>query len=167
MKFKEHPNQSTGSSTFLTIKDGQSIKGIFVGDIYEFYTKWVGGKSIVSNQDDVDAKIRFRCNFVTVDEKGELVTKIWEFPYAVYENLKNINDEYPLENTKVKITRTGTGTTTNYNIMPLLGAKDILKPSVVDIIKKMPLHELLNKKQVQAFAPSQNQNDSDENEMGF
>lgn len=152
MKFKDHPNQSSGSNTFLTIKDQQSVKGIFIGDIYEFYTKWVGGKSVVTDESDSEAKIRFRCNFITAGEDGDLTTKIWEFPYAVYESLKAINEEYPLETTKVKISRMGTGTSTNYSIMPLVGPKDVLTKVMIEALKKMPVHDLEKKKQTPVVA---------------
>ena len=132
----------SGSKNFLKIKDKESVRGVFVGEILHFFMKWVGSKSIKTTDKDPEGKVRFRCNFVTPGPDGELTVKIWEFPYGVFEQIKSINDEYPLEKTKVKITRLGTGQDTTYQIMPLLTAKDVLIPDQLAAINNMPLHKL-------------------------
>lgn len=145
MNFKEHVSES-GATSFLKIADGESVSGVFVGDIYEFYTKWVNGKSLVTNAEDPDGKIRFRCNFITAEHTSAApVVKIWEFPLMIYNQLKEINEEYPLEETKVKVTRKGLGTNTEYTIMPLVGGKNSLKPEQVAILKQIPLLKLEKK----------------------
>lgn len=160
MKFKEHASESsTGAGSFLKISDGESISGVFVGEVYEFYTKWVGGKSLVTASDDADAKLRFRCNFITTEKNSEeLAVKIWEFPLMIYNQLKEINEEYPLEETKVKITRKGTGTNTEYTIMPLVGGKNALKAEQVALLKKIPLLKL-EKKASQPVSPPTGERD--------
>lgn len=134
-----------GSKNFLKIKDGESVRGVFVGEFYHFYQKWMNGKSIICEEGDADGKVRFRCNFVTADERNELTAKIWEFPYSVYEQLKGINDDYELDKTKVKVTRSGTGTDTTYQVIPLAAEKDKLTGKHLEAIAQVPLHPLEKK----------------------
>lgn len=135
-----------GSANFLKIKDKESIRGVFVGDMHHYHMKWQSGKSVLCDEKDADGKIRFKCNFVYHDAASDqLVTKIWEFPYSVFEQLKAINEDYPLEKTKVKITRNGTGQDTSYMILPLVGEKDKLTQNQIDGINNMPMHDLKKK----------------------
>lgn len=112
---------SNGSSgnLFLKFKDGESKTGVFRGEPYEFYQKWVSNKSHVTSADDPEGKSRFRLNFVVLED-GKFVAKIFEFGLTVYGQLADIQEEYDLETIKVKITRRGTGTDTTYMVLPLL-----------------------------------------------
>ena len=120
MKFNQKQEVShSGSNKFLKVGDGQSVNGVFRGEIYTFYNKWVNGKGMTCSPDDPGAKPRFKLNFVTMED-GKFVAKIFEFPQTVYNLLSDINDVYPLDKTKVKVSRRGTGTDTTYNILPLV-----------------------------------------------
>lgn len=151
MKFKEHVSENSSGGAFLKLADGESVNGVFVGDIYEFWGKWDGKTTVVAAEGDEGAKLRFRCNFITTEPgTEELVVKIWEFPLMIYNQLKDINEEYPLEQTKMKITRKGVKTNTEYTIMPLVGGKNALKPEQVQLLSKIPLLKLEKKASVQA-----------------
>lgn len=132
----------SGTNYFLKLKDKESIRGVFVGEVHHFYIKWVGNKSVEATENDPDGKVRFRCNFIAPASDGVLAVKVWDFPYSVFIQIKGINAEYPLEKTKVKITRLGSGTETQYQIMPLLGQKDILTDEQLSAIKSLQLHQL-------------------------
>lgn len=145
MKFSKRVQMSPegrGSNLFLKIKDGESVIGVFRGEPLEFYSKWIGGKSQIALPDDPEAKKRYRLNFIT-KEDGKFVPKIWEFGVFIYNQLADINDEYPLEKTKVKITRHGTGTDTTYMILPLL--KEPLPPKILKEIESIHLNILEHK----------------------
>jgi hypothetical protein len=131
---KMDKRESEGSGKFLKIKDGESVTGLFRGNVYEFHSKWDNGKNILTSPEE--GRPRFRLNFI-VKEDGALKAKIWEFPLAVYNQLFSINEEYPLETTKIKITRQGTGTDTSYMIIPLL--KEPVGPQAAEEIEGVPL----------------------------
>jgi hypothetical protein len=140
MKFsKREIVQSEGSGLFLKLGDGESVTGVFRGDVYEFYSKWVGNRSQLTTPEDPEGKSRFRLNFVT-KEGDRWTAKIWEFGTIVYNQLAELNDEYTLDETKVKVTRRGTGTDTTYSILPLLKEKFDLK--TVEAIESVNLHAL-------------------------
>lgn len=148
------------SGHFLKIKDGESKRLVLRGDIHECYKKWVGGKGQECAPDEPGAGLRFKVNAI-LDENGELVAKIWEFGITIYNQLKDINAEYPLENTKIKVTRSGsTKDNTSYTVLPLVGEKDKLLPKHLDKISAISLHELVRTPQgpLRNYAPS----DSDE-----
>lgn len=120
MKFtKRQESSGGGSDKFLKFKDGETQNVIFKGEIYEFHMKWINGKSVLIEATDPEAKVRFKLNAI-VSENGAYKAKIWEFPLTIYNKLCDINSEYPLENTVIKITRQGTGTDTEYHLLPLL-----------------------------------------------
>lgn len=131
---------------FLKLSDGESVNGVFRGEIYEFKIKWEANKSQVVGDTDPDGKARFRLNFVTYDQaEKKFVAKVFEFGLVVYGQLASINEEYPLENTKIKITRRGTGTSTEYIILPLIGTQHALSPPVLKQIEAVPLNMLEHK----------------------
>lgn len=136
----------SGSKNFLKIKDGESVRGVLIGEMHTFYTKWVNGKSVPSDNKDPDGKVRFRNNIALLDSQtNELVVKIWEFPWGVFQALREINSEYPLEKYKMKITRSGIGLDTTYSILPLVGDKDLLSKDKIAAINSMPLLSLESK----------------------
>lgn len=149
MKFtKRDQGAAAGSDKYLKLKDGESINGIFRGEIFEHFVKWEAGKSIDVGPDDPGAKIRFKLNFVTMID-GAFKAKIWDFPQAVYNQLGDLHEEYPLETTKLKISRRGTGTDTVYSILPLL--KEPIPPSIMKQIEAVPLNMLDTKPQVKKW----------------
>lgn len=144
MKFtkRQAPGSSGGTDKYLKIKDGESKSLWLTGEIYEFYMKWVNGKSVNVEPTDPEGKSRFRVNAGMIED-GKPVMKIWEFPLTVYRQLSAINEEYPLETIKIKVSRHGSGTDTEYHVLPLL--RDKIEPS----LKLMDLH-ILNNKPAQA-----------------
>lgn len=153
MKFTKINQQSHGGpNKFISLKDGDSVNGIFRGEIHSFYHKWVNGKGAQANHDEPGAKIRFKANFVTMED-GKLVAKIFEFPQTVYNLLADVNEEYPLETTKVKLSRRGTGTDTTYSVLPL--AKEPISPAMLRSIEEVSLNILDGQTQSKADkAPS-------------
>jgi len=162
MKFnkREIPSSGTGGGNlFLKIADGQSVTGVLRGENYEFYNKWVGGKSQLTTADDPEGKSRFRANFVTLED-GKFVPKIWEFGLTVYNQLADMSEEYDLEKTKIKITRRGSGTDTVYMILPIV--KEPIPAKVMKEIEAVELLHLQHKPQTKAEPPSFNPNDDDD-----
>ena len=162
MKFNKRQSVSSdGPGLFLKLKDGESVVGVCRGEIYEFFNKWVGGRSQLTQADDPDGRSRFRLNFV-VQEDGKFVAKIWEFGFAIYNQLADLNDEYPLEKTKIKITRRGQGTDTIYLILPMV--KEPIPAKTMKQIESVDLNILEHKEKPQfEGAPSgANENEFDE-----
>jgi hypothetical protein len=118
MRFREIPDTG-GSKNFLKLKDKESVSGIFMGDIQEFYILWENGKSRVVPEGTSGAKFRFRVNFL-VKEGSVYVPRIFEQGLTVYRLLAELDHEYGLDTIMVKVTRNGTGTDTTYSALPLL-----------------------------------------------
>lgn len=123
MKFKD---LNAGSAkNYLRLKAGESVRGVFRGDIEDFRQHWVNNRSsICTGRDKCElckagekSSFRFRVNFIT-QENGAYVAKTFEQGRAVYEALKALNADYPLESNLMKITRHGSGTDTTYGIVP-------------------------------------------------
>lgn len=120
MRFKEDlPETGSSSNSFLKLKDKESVVGIFRGEPRDFYAAWDGKKYVEVAEDDPNGSFRFKINFV-IKEGANYVPKIFENGVAVYRQLAELNAEYDLSETTVKITRNGTGTDTAYSILPLL-----------------------------------------------
>lgn len=119
MKFNASPS-TDGPKNILKLKDKEIVYGILRGEIYEFYTLWdEGKKSQVVAEGTKGARFRFRVNIIVKDEVGANVAKIFEQGAVVYNELKNLNGEYDLEKTVLKITRTGSDkNSTSYSIIP-------------------------------------------------
>jgi hypothetical protein len=97
------------------------------------YKKWVGGKGLECAPDDPDAGLSFKVNAI-VDEDGALLFRkslgVWH--HHLYRDLAAVHSEYPLTETKIKVTREGsTKDDTTYTILPLLNAKDKLNDKAV------------------------------------
>lgn len=141
------------SSTFLKIKDGERIKAIFRGDPRVFRVHWAGGKSqLCSQKQDCElckggdkSKTRFQIN-VLVQVEGVWVAKVFENGYGLLKDMSTMHDEYNLEETCVWLSRSGTGTDTEYSIIP---AKDNggLKKEDVARLGGIPLNVLGSKKE--------------------
>ncbi len=142
MKFvKRETSSAAGSQAgdYLKIKSGESKIGVLRGEIFEFYIKWVEGKSQVVQPDNPEGKARFKAN-IFIREGEALVPKIWEFGIVIYNQLAGIAEEYDITTTPIKITRQGTSTDTTYTVMPLL--KTPLTPAQLKQIESTPLHIL-------------------------
>ena len=140
MDFTATPSTgSGGATTFLKIEDGQSVTGIFQGQPYTFWNKWIGSRSEVCSETDPDKKFRFKINFVQ-KVNGTLTPLIWEGGGRLYDDLKKLNAEYTLEETIVKITRSGTGMETRYSIMPI--KENQVDAGLKTLLSALTLHEL-------------------------
>lgn len=155
MKFprKAESSNNSGVEKFLSLKDNESITGVFRGEIHEYFMKWVEGKSVAAQMGEPGAKIRFELNFVTFKD-GRFKALIWSFPQTVYNMLSSINEEYPLQTTKVKISRTGTGMDTEYHILPLL--KEPLAGAALQHIEATELNILDKPRVHNASVPPEN-----------
>lgn len=123
MKFDEKI-ESEGKA-FVKLKDGETIRGVLRGNPFSFRQHWTDNRSLLCPGNEVcdlckqgkKSSFRFRLNFVV--KEGETYSpKIFEQGYTVYDYLRDLNEEYDLENTPVKITRKGEGKNTSYVILP-------------------------------------------------
>lgn len=151
MKFQKRTVQSGSgdSAFFFKLKDGEAKSGVLRGEIFEFYIKWINNKSVQTTIADPQAKSRFKVNLV-VYEEGAFKAKIWEFGVLVYNKIADIAEEYDVTKTKIKISRQGTGTDTEYHLLPLL--KEPLTPSVLSQIEAVKLNILDGAKKVEMDA---------------
>lgn len=141
MKFKEEPS-TAGAQDHLKLKDKESRVGVFRGDPLEFYSVWNNSKSTPSKKGEPGARFRFKVNFVTKDEGQNYVALVWEQGPTVYNLLKSLNEDYPLENTVMKITRFGsTKDTTSYTILPIPKGHEVT-PALEAMLAKVKLNEL-------------------------
>ena len=146
MKFRAKKPEGEGGATFLKLKDGESIKGVFRGDPFDFQSHWKGGSVACTGADcDFCAKgeepsFRFRINFV-VKENGAYVAKLWEQGWRVYESLQGLDASgYNLEETPVQISRRGSDkNNTTYNVLPVPNAA--LTEEHLAALKAVKLHD--------------------------
>lgn len=125
MKFKD--SDSSGGGSFVRIKDGENVVGIFQGDPVEYrqHFSQAERKSYVCPESECPrcaagekSSFRFRLNFL-VAEGNSFTPKILEQGWTVYEALRELNKEYPLEKTLIKFSRKGTDMNdTQYFILP-------------------------------------------------
>ena len=111
----------SGGGNFLKIESGQSVTGVFRGEIGTFWQAWPrGGAKQVFSEPTPGSALRFRANFV-VHENGKFVAKVYEFGVMVNNTLFEIQQEnIDLTTTKVKISRYGSGKNdTRYVVLPL------------------------------------------------
>lgn len=159
MKFKSGlsvPN-GNGSKNFLKLKPSESVYGIFMGDPYEFYSLWENGRGKDVPEGTAGSSFRFRINFV-VKDGAVYVPKIFENGVTVYNQLKELHEEYALDTIVVKITRNGSGKETSYSIIP---ANQKLTKETLAHLKTLQLNELVSQ------APQQNGQTQDNEEIPF
>lgn len=142
---------SGGGGTFLKLKDGDRLKGVFRGDPAIFRQHFIKaemksylceGKATCEHCKAGDkAKFRFAINFLT-QEEGVWVAKVFEQGYGTYLELKEMHEsEYDLPTTCVMLSRSGEGTDTRYRVTP---AKDNggLKEADIKKLDAIPLNDL-------------------------
>lgn len=147
MKFQEGGDGD--SNHFVRLKDKEWVKGIFRGELSEFKKHWANGKTefctgaancpycVEGNK----PSFRFRLNLITVDPSGGYVAKIFEQGWVVYCQLRDLNKDYPLEKTIVKITRSGTNMNdTSYSILPV--PNGAVTAEIESKIKSVPLQDV-------------------------
>jgi hypothetical protein len=155
MKFTEEAPSGAGGNgkgKFLKIGDGESVYCILRGDIKTSYQKWNGTTYESAKKGDEGASLRFKVNVVVFEDKKP-VAKILEGGGHLYFDFKAINDEYPLENTLIKISRVGVRQNTRYTVMPA-GPKLQPDAKVMAAVEALELHSLEPKTSVGADIPS-------------
>jgi hypothetical protein len=158
-------NNGLASKDFIRLKDKESVLGVFRGNPHNFRLHWKDKKSSQCKGkengcllcQDKDPKVskagfRFRLNFIT-RENNEFVAKIFEQSWGVYQDLKTLNTDYPLDKYVVKITRNGMDNSTRYNIMPQ--PNGLIKPELEAQIAKIQLKDLVNLSESQENGASQ------------
>lgn len=139
MGWKDPKEVGAVNNTFVSLKDGQDIVGVIVGEPLTFKQVFVNGKSHLVEDDHPAGKFRFRCNLVT-KEDDRYVAKVLEQGPALYKKIYNLGSEYELEKTAVKISREGEGYQTKYELMPLGPKSQPTEESLAEIARV----ELLN-----------------------
>lgn len=157
MKFTQSPAVGSGSSKFIKFKDGDTVKVILRGEPFEFRQIFKDGKSQIVDEGTEGSSFRFKIN-AAVNEDGKYVMKILEQGARVYNDLKALSEDYDLSKTVLKITRSGNGTSTVYNVIPLPGVPD---SRAMNEVLQLKLNELSNKKSEPTFE------DIDHDELPF
>lgn len=130
----------TGAASFLKLVDGQSVTGVFRGELMEFWQKWPkGGAKELFYEPTTGASSRFRLNFV-FKEDGKAIAKIFEFGTVVYNMLAELQENFDLEKTTIKITRRGSDKNTQWMLIPLgpIDPKGIKAIEAVDLVPLGP-----------------------------
>lgn len=118
MSWDEAVEESGGTSLFLKLKDGEQVTGVFLGEPRTFYVKWVNGKPQAAKKGDEGASFRFRTNLV-VKDGNQWLPKILEQGVVVYRIVQQLrNTGYELSDTIIRLARAGTGTDTEYSLLP-------------------------------------------------
>ena len=143
MKFRDMKDiPESGGKNFVHLKDGESVTGIFRGDLHEFFAVWKDRKPLEVPQDSPGAKFRFRANFV-VKDGAAYVPKIFEQGVTVYKTLAEISQDWPIEETLVKISRSGSSQNdTTYSVTPL---PQKVPAETLEVLKTIKLNDLQSK----------------------
>lgn len=101
---------------FVRLKDGQSVQGVFAGEPVQFYHKF-SDKAFY--RDYVKgAGYRFRINFVTKDQDGKMVAKVFEGGRRIADAIMELKNEIGLEKVFL-IKRQGSEmNNTSYSLIP-------------------------------------------------
>jgi hypothetical protein len=163
MKFKSV--NFNGNKNYLKLSDGESVKGVFRGDPYDFRQHWGQGRSVLCQDDSCErcaagetSSFRFRINFV-VNENGVYTAKIFEQGATVYGQLKLLHEsDYDLEKMVVTISRHGSNkNNTIYNILPVKNGE--IKNGTLKIISQIKLHDLEHPSPKEGHEAAEEQND--------
>lgn len=156
MKMQKREAAKQDGGLFFKLKDGESKIAVLRGEFFEHYVKWFNGKSQEANPNDPESKSRFKVNIVLF-ESGPPKALIWDMNITTYNSLVSVNEEYPLETTKIKITRHGSGTDTTYSIVALDPRKHALTESSLKQLSEVKLN-ILNAK-AKPIAPPAGEDD--------
>lgn len=138
MRFQKKADTGGGGDKYLKLKDGESKKVILRGEPYEFHVKWDGSKYQPANEGEAGSSSRYKMNIVSWEE-GRFKPRLWEFPQTICNKLADMMEEYPLDRTLLKITRQGTGSDTEYHLLPLAGEKDKLSSAALTQIGEVEM----------------------------
>lgn len=118
LNFSEEPVISGGD--YLKIQAGQEVLVVLRGHVKTEYVVWENKKRIVSEPGAPNSKFSFRVNAVVLNPDGTInAVQVWEQGPRVYRTLKELSVDYNLEETIIKIKRTGsTMNDTVYSILP-------------------------------------------------
>lgn len=127
MKFES--KKSELGKHFISLKDGEEVMGVFQGEPHVHHNHWDNASkrsTLCSDTEDCKLcaagdkkKFRFRLNMIVKNESGELVAKVLEGGWKLYNALGEINTEFPLEKNYIKVKRTGkTMHDTVYTVLP-------------------------------------------------
>lgn len=149
MKFTEDAPSGGGGNggKFLKLGDGEHVYCVLRGDIKVSYSRWTGSTYEPAKKGEEGASMRFKVNAIVAEDKKP-VAKILEGGGHLYFDLKGINDEYPLEDTMIKITRTGVKQNTRYTVI-VAGPKAQPDEKTMAAIKAVQLLSLEPKGSVQ------------------
>lgn len=129
MKFKDDTQlpssgQSFGKDAFLKLEPGKTAILAFRGEPHDFRTHWINNKGVLcagsecqACKDGLPSSFRFRIN-VILKENGLVTAKILEQGRTVYNALRDMHTDYPLDKHLMKVTRIGSGKETSYSILP-------------------------------------------------
>lgn len=109
----EKATTRVGGGVKVKLQDGESIKGVFVGEPKIFYNVFDENKQYSKPVNGADE--RFRWNFAVQNASGWSV-KIWEGSMAFGKILWTQIKEFG-QNTLFKVVRTGTGKQTRYTVL--------------------------------------------------
>lgn len=172
MKFKESSMNEDGKQYF-SLKDGESAVGIFRGDPYDYRKHWVNGHSVPCT--DVWSKSPQTCEHCLAGNKAgfafkvifvtkvdnQYTPKVWDQGWTVYNQLKELNDSFPLEKTVVRIKRSGSDKNTSYTILPNPN-NHVVSPETERTLVGLQLPDLAPKQAtVKTEHPSQQQQERD------
>jgi len=116
------PERTERGGKFLTLGNGKSVIGVFRGEIGCFYQAFIGGKYVDVPSTDANGTFRFQIN-VIINENGELVPKIFQGNYFDFQALQELNEQFPLESTYMKISQTGERQSKRISFVPQTKAK--------------------------------------------
>jgi hypothetical protein len=147
LKFDQEP-VTGGGGNYIKISDGESVTGVLRGEVKTAYILWGDDKvKQVVDRGTPGARFTFTVNMVVFDAKGNLEAKLLEHGAKMYKELKALSEEYDLENTVIKIKRTGsTMNNTVYSIMPLAKAMQPATIAKLEALELLPLDGALKDK---------------------
>lgn len=149
--FKSNPKEGGSDDLFVKLKDGEFIEGVFRGAPFEYQIIWddKNNKSIFyTGKEEGVPRFRFRLNFVIWDaQEKAFKAKIFEQGPRFYNQLKDLNTDWPLHSSWVKITRKGEKLNTEYLVVP----KKTIPEEQLKVIRNVDL----NKFSAKDFEPKQ------------
>ena len=137
-KRESAPRNELGAGKYLKLADGDKKVGVFRGKIHSFAKIFEEKREVPVGTPG--ASTRYKLNFVTKVD-GKYTALVWEFGVTVYDQLADLNEMYPIEETVVTVKRTGKGKdNTRYSVLPVPNAT--LKGAQLKEIEAIPLNVL-------------------------
>ena len=139
----------------ISLKDGESIVGLFQGDEFTYRRHWTSDRPVICSDPCLLCKngdkptFRFRMNMVVGFAEEHETMKILEGGWKLYTQLHEINKEYPLESNYIKISRKGSkknDTTYTALPVPIKPSEEFkLKAKAIPLINLNPnIHKKMN-----------------------